>query len=231
MEPVTLHTDLLQLPFDSFCERMARTLSERKRIHIPNPGELVPCAVLMLIERIDGEYRFVLIKRSEHTPTHQGDVSFPGGRREGNERPVETALRETREEIGLTREVTLLGLFDECPTISRFHIVPVVAAIDGPSRWTPDPREVDTVIEPPLARFLDRSYFTEKVIPLKGIPVPFYAYTWREHYIWGMTAAIIQRFMGEVFGRYLGDHRGGDDPRFGNAGHVDPGAELPGVQR
>ena len=109
------------------------------------PEKLTPAAVLMpLIDRADG-MTVLLTQRTAHLSAHAGQISFPGGRFEaGDGTPENTALRETEEEIGLTRaHVEVLGRLSVRETGTGYRVVPVVGVITPPfpivpsARWPP----------------------------------------------------------------------------------------------
>src|SRR5438552_8522576 len=142
-----------------------------------------------------GQIRIVLIRRAE-SGTHAGQIAFPGGRRDPDDPgPVETALREAYEEIGLEpRRVEVLARLQQIVTRSSgFVIAPVLCRIDPPERWRPDPLEVAEVIEvdvPELARADARG---EALDLLAGWtpphPLPFYHVG--PHRLWGATYRIL----------------------------------------
>jgi 8-oxo-dGTP pyrophosphatase MutT (NUDIX family) len=118
--------------------------------------KLRPAAVLLpIIQREEPAMLFT--RRTPHLARHAGQVSFPGGRAdEGDADLTETALRETREETGITSDfVALAGFLDPYETGTGFAIVPVVGVVNEGFRLTPDPGEVDEVFEVPLSFLLD----------------------------------------------------------------------------
>jgi 8-oxo-dGTP pyrophosphatase MutT (NUDIX family) len=141
----------------------------------------------------------VLTRRRADLRRHAGEISFPGGRRDPEDADLtETALREAEEEIGLPRAVvTLLG---ELPAISTFVtnylIHPFVGVIPAGRRWSTSPKEVDAVIELPLATL--RESRTRTVIERRGFSFQTDAYIVGEHLIWGATARILQELLERV---------------------------------
>jgi 8-oxo-dGTP pyrophosphatase MutT (NUDIX family) len=147
----------------------------------------------------DGVLRIILTKRPEHMPTHPGDVVFPGGHRMDGEDPVATALREAHEEIGLPTEnvVEVLGGLTPVTTRDRTRpIVPVVVRIDRPADLVPDPREVDVIIEPPLADLLDEARWLQR--DWFGHDLWFFEF--EEGILWGATAFMMRELLGVVRG-------------------------------
>lgn len=137
-------------------ERLARNLSGFERV--PHPGgELVRAAVAVTVVDDDaGNACFVLTRRAPRLANHGGQWALPGGRLDQGETPVEAALRELAEEVGLEcPESQVLGLLDDYPTRSGFVITPVVVWAGAACELRPDPREVASVHRVPLAE-LDR---------------------------------------------------------------------------
>ncbi|MBY0274003.1 CoA pyrophosphatase [Candidatus Binatia bacterium] len=113
---------------------------------------LVRAAVaITLVDDGQGEACFVLTRRAPRLASHGGQWALPGGRVDGDETPVEAALRELAEEVGLAcPEDSVLGLLDDYPTRSGFVITPVVVWGGAACELRPDPREVATVHRVPL---------------------------------------------------------------------------------
>jgi 8-oxo-dGTP pyrophosphatase MutT (NUDIX family) len=108
-------------------------------------------AVTLLADEA-GRPCFALTRRAAGLRTHKGQWALPGGRLDGDESPVETALRELGEELGLDlpRE-SVLGLLDDYPTRSGYCITPVVVWAGARAQLEPDPREVAAAYCVPLA--------------------------------------------------------------------------------
>lgn len=132
-------------------------------------------------------------RRTDTLARHSGQVSFPGGRSEpGDLSPVETALRETFEETGIAPAyVTVAGYLDRYLTGTGFDIHPVVGVLAEGFALVPDPREVAQIFEVPLAFLRDPANRRRELRDIAGRQRRFYAFTYKEHEIWGATAAII----------------------------------------
>ncbi len=132
-------------------------------------------------------------RRTETLARHSGQVSFPGGRsEEGDLSPVETALRETQEETGIGAGfITVAGYLDRYLTGTGFDIQPVVGLLAEGFALAPDPREVASVFEVPLAFLLDPANRRRETRHIGGRERRFHAITYQSHEIWGATAAII----------------------------------------
>ena len=157
-------------------------------------------AVLVpLVPRDDG-LAVVLTERTAHLTAHAGQIAFPGGRTEPSDAsPVVTALREAEEEIGLARGlVEILGTMPRYLTGSGFEVTPVVGLVDPAHRLQPDPNEVALAFEVPLAFLMDPSHHQRRLYRWDdGAERSFYAMPWtdaagREHFIWGVTAAMLR---------------------------------------
>ena len=114
-------------------------------------------AVLIPIIDHPDEMTVLFTRRTEHLTNHAGQVSFPGGGAEDvDDGPVDTALRETEEEIGLDRSfVDVVGALSPYETVTRFVITPVVGIVSPGFTLAIDDNEVAEVFEVPLAHLLD----------------------------------------------------------------------------
>lgn len=155
---------------------------------------LTPAAVLFpIVQRPEGN-TVLLTQRTAHLKDHPGQISFPGGRVEANDAsPLDTALRETEEEIGLARRhVDVLGYLPEYRTGTGFRVTPVVAAVHAPFDLTPDPFEVAEVFEVPLGFLLDEANHQRHALHYRGALRNFYAMPYGDYFIWGATAGMIR---------------------------------------
>ena len=167
--------------------------------HDLNPGwtppstELRPAAVLVpLIDR-PGDMSVLLTQRTAHLNAHAGQISFPGGRIEASDRDaIEAALRETEEEVGLTRDhVTVIGRLDTYLTGTGFEITPMVGIVKVPFPLVPDPFEVSEVFEVPLSFVLDPSNHRRMTRVLEHRMRTFFFLPYQNRYIWGATAGML----------------------------------------
>jgi 8-oxo-dGTP pyrophosphatase MutT (NUDIX family) len=162
--------------------------------------DLKPAAVLVpIILREDG-LTMLLTKRTEHLNHHAGQVSFPGGRAETQDAsPVDTALRETEEEIGLARDhVEIVGYLDDYQTGTGFHIVPVVGFVTPGFNLTLDEFEVAEAFEVPLDFLFDTANHEQHSRIWNGRERQYYAMPYQGYYIWGATAGMIMNLYRRV---------------------------------
>ncbi len=159
-----------------------------------------PAAVLVpLVMHVSG-LTVLLTERTAHLSSHAGQVAFPGGRTEPHDAsPVATALRETEEEIGLARaHVEIIGQLPEYITGSGFAVTPVVGLVESAHTLRIDDNEVAEVFEVPLAFLMDPANHQRRVYEWDdGAQRGFLAMPWRrpdgrEHFIWGVTAAMLR---------------------------------------
>jgi 8-oxo-dGTP pyrophosphatase MutT (NUDIX family) len=145
-----------------------------------------------LVERAGG-LTVLLTQRTQHLHAHAGQVAFPGGRvDEGDIDAVDTALRETQEEIGVTRDhIRIIGRLDTYETITGFHVVPIVGLVTPPFEVIPDPFEVADVFEVPLAFFMDPRNRKRHSLERGGVVRHWYAFPFGRYYIWGATAGML----------------------------------------
>ena len=150
-------------------------------------------AVLVPVVFQAGEARVLLTRRTEHLHHHPGQISFPGGRAEPEDHLLSvTALRETREEIGLAEErVELLGTLPTFQTGTGFQVTPFVGIVETPFTLVPDAFEVAEVFEVPLAHFLDPVNHQRYRKIINGQWREFHAMPYGDYFIWGATAAIL----------------------------------------
>jgi 8-oxo-dGTP pyrophosphatase MutT (NUDIX family) len=155
---------------------------------------LTPAAVLVpLVERLEG-YTVLLTQRTAHLEHHPGQISFPGGRaEEGDASPVETALREAEEEIGLLRRhvVEIAGFLDLYQTVTGFLVTPVVGLVTPPFELRLDEFEVAEAFEVPLEFILDPRHHEHRSMVYKGQQRRYYVIPYEERLIWGATAAML----------------------------------------
>lgn len=178
-------------------ELVKRALADRELERVPESG-LTPAAVLVLLYEKDGDYCVLLNKRSEEVEYHRGEISFPGGARDPEDGDsLDTALRETEEEMGILRgDVTVLGEMDEVATRSRFRVRVFAGTIEHPYDFDPNADEIAEVVEFPITALKDPNSRRVETHWQQGGPVNTYSYAYGEHLVFGATARILQQFLG-----------------------------------
>lgn len=157
------------------------------------PEQMRPAAVLVpLVERSEG-LTVLLTQRAADLRHHAGQVSFPGGRVEAaDESPLAAALRETEEEIGLSREfVRVVGYLESHLIFTGFHVVPVVGFVKTGFTLRPDPKEVAEIFEVPLIQLLDAANHGTRTRDVAGGVLHLYSIQIGDRVIWGATAGMI----------------------------------------
>lgn len=155
-----------------------------------------PAGVLVPLIARPGGITVLLTQRAGHLSRHAGQIAFPGGRQDpGDASMIETALRETHEEVGLhPSQVEVIGVLPEYRTRTGFCITPVVGWIEPPFTLVPDPGEVAEVFEMPLAFALDPANHQRHHREASGEQRYFYVLPFEDRYIWGATAAMLVNF-------------------------------------
>jgi 8-oxo-dGTP pyrophosphatase MutT (NUDIX family) len=146
----------------------------------------------------DAELYLALIRRREYPGVHSGQISFPGGRREAGETLQSTALRETKEELGVSTDgLKIIGQLSSLYTPpSNFCIYPFVAFNPFRPEFRPEPREVAEVIEVSLTKLVDPAVFKVETWHFEKYGkrrIPFFEI--KGHKIWGATAMILSEFL------------------------------------
>ncbi len=192
MENLMTRTELLQQfqlhpPADYHRHALARVA------HI-KPQELRKAAVLIGFVERDNGLHVIFTKRAAHLKHHPGQISFPGGKFESSDKTLDaTALRETQEEAGISHQsVNIFGQMPELSTISRFTVTPFLAFVSADYQPQIDPSEVEQLFEVPADIVLDPSQLHSHNFQIKGRRHTVFGLSYQEHFIWGMTAQVIQ---------------------------------------
>lgn len=181
---------------ERFSARQQRTGDGELRAETSVGATLRFASVLIPVIERDPGLTVLFTRRTEHLQVHAGQISFPGGGAEpGDASPVATALRETEEEIGLhRRHVEILGSLAEHPTATGYRITPIVGLVRPPFDLRLDEFEVAGIFEVPLAFLLDPANHRRDSMIRDGRRREFDAVPYGEHYIWGVTAAMLLQF-------------------------------------
>lgn len=159
-----------------------------------------PAAVLVPVVK-RAPLTVLLTQRTDSLPNHAGQIAFPGGKIEEEDRdPVAAALREAQEEIGLDpRLVEPLGYLDAYRTGTGYRIFPVVALVEPAFALKLDAREVADAFEVPLSFLMDARNHQLHDRVLRGVKRRFYAMPFQERFIWGATAGIMKNMHERLF--------------------------------
>lgn len=167
------------------------------------PSGLTPSAVLLVLTERGGEWHVLLIRRSERVSAHRGQWALPGGRWEASDPDLlATALRETREEVGIALPAaTVLGGLPPHPTMSSGYVIhPFVAIQGGPLVLTLDPNEVTETRWMPLALILEPANCVMEQLSAATGPYTRPSFRFGNLRIWGATAAILHHFAARLRG-------------------------------
>lgn len=164
--------------------------------------KLREAAVLVPLVQRDGGLTVLLTQRNASLSQHAGQVSFPGGGREVFDRDmVDTALRETMEEVGIdARHIEVVGRLPDYITGTGFHVSPIVGLLAPDFTLQPDPSEVAEVFEVPLAFLMNPANHQMRELRWEDRVRRFYAMPYRSpaqsdggyHFIWGATAGMLR---------------------------------------
>lgn len=181
-------------------DKVRETLSGIKKKAIYD-ATLTPSAVLLIFYKKGQEYHILFTQRTFKVEHHKGQISFPGGVYQDEDKILEvTALRESHEEIGVKQEdVEILGELDDHATPSLFLISPFVATIPYPYEFRLNPEEIEKIIEVPISSLLNKEIFRKEYWYRQEELVPMYFYKYGRETIWGATAKILTQFLTLIF--------------------------------
>lgn len=170
---------------DQGTDHMLRAVAQERPIR--------PAAVLIGIVEHD-KPTVLLTQRAAHLNDHAGQISFPGGKIDPTDAsPLDAALREAEEEVGLERAfVTPVGYLDLYATGFGFRILPTLARVRPGFKLRVNADEVDEVFEVPLAFLMDPINHQVHSKEWRGMMRSYYAMPFAERYIWGATAGILR---------------------------------------
>jgi len=179
-----------------FIDQIRKKISSRQRRVIEHPP-FSHAAVLVPLFQKGKDCHLLFTKRSEGVKYHKGEISFPGGMVDEEDKElINTALREADEEIGLKeRDVQIIGVLDDIVTITEFIVTPIVGLFPYPYPFKVSEVEIAELIEVPLASLLEEDCFSEREIFRGGQKEVVYAYQYGKHIIWGATARILKQFL------------------------------------
>lgn len=186
---------LAPLPGSDAQWQMAASVGGNRSFDFGFKSQPVESSVLILLFHRDRNYYFPMIQRPEYAGVHGGQIGLPGGKQEPEDQDrVETALRETQEEIGVDlNDIVIIGELSELYVrASNYNVLPVVGYISRIPEYIPDPLEVSNVIECSLVHLLKDETVREKEMTARNglkIKAPYFAVG--HHVVWGATAMIL----------------------------------------
>jgi len=158
------------------------------------PPDMVwrPAAVLAAVTERERP-GLLMIHRPSNMRAHPGQIALPGGKLDPGETPIEAALREAWEELGIRSDaVRIVGAGDRYMTGSGYDITPVIGVVPPDMEIVPSPTEVAQWFEAPIDFVLDTANHGRRTVPTADGGVRHvYTIQWQEHEIWGVTAAIL----------------------------------------
>lgn len=209
-------------------QEIARRLAAARAVHVepvfsetPYVTEMYPdtprpAAVLIPMLRANGDWQILFTRRNAALAEHSGQVAFPGGRADPEDRyPEDTALREAREEIGLEpRDVSILGRLTDFITITNYRVTPVVGLIPWPYELRLAHHEVSRVFTIPLSWLADPANYEERqrLLPPPYAPVSvIYFHPYDGEVLWGASARFTLALLSILFpnGSRVGEKKAG----------------------
>ena len=189
------------MSFTSQFRKRLSALKERQPRTFPEhlfPRAYSRAAVLLLFwPGADDAVEIVFTKRTETVSSHRGQVSFPGGVFHGADDDLAaTALRETREELGIDPGViTIMGRLDDAWSIAGHHVVPYVGWTDWAPEITANADEVAEVFTADVRELSRPEVNTTHTVEFRGKPRMTHAFDWDGGYVWGLTADMLREFL------------------------------------
>ena len=156
----------------------------------------IPAAVLILLYLADNETYFFLTKRTDDLKHHKGQISLPGGTQEGNEKLIDTALRETQEEIGINKtSISIIGTITPLfVPVTGFMIYPFIGYSLNKLNPKPDPVEVATIFSVNISDLLNKENRTTEQRNIRGYDVQVPYFKLNDYQVWGATSMILSEF-------------------------------------
>ena len=190
--PALIDPNIIPESGDSGTDRMLEIVAREQPVR--------PAAVLIPV--VDHpEPTVLLTQRSPHLSNHAGQISFPGGKIDATDAsPLDAALREAEEEVGLARGfVDPIGYLDVYGTAFGFRILPALARVKPGFQLTINHDEVDDAFEVPLSFLMNPANHQIHAKEFRGIARSYYAMPFAERYIWGATAGILRLLYERIY--------------------------------
>jgi len=184
-------------------ENLKKLLSSRNVNEIFREGDFVHASVMMILKESGQGYSLLFIKRpeSERDP-FSGHMAFPGGRMDSADNSkLETAIRETYEEVGIDINSSgrILGSLDDVnpnnPRARNYIVTPYLSVLNEEVVIKPDSNEVERTLWVPMHHLVDDRNLEVRIRERDGTEVKDYAYQYEQYLIWGMTGRILHQFL------------------------------------
>ncbi len=157
-------------------------------------------AVLAAFTQGGSEPELILTQRSKDMRSHAGEVAFPGGKIERVDNTlVDTALRESQEEIGLLpHQVEVIGQIEAMHSRQGVKVQPIIGLVDADLDFEPTSEELDSVFKVPVSLFYDDSAKIIHRFEMNNSLIEMPAFRFQDYTIWGLTAAMIVKILNQV---------------------------------
>lgn len=174
-------------------------LRERLRYYRPSPDR-VDAAVLVPVTD-ESTPHIILTRRASHMSSHAGEVAFPGGKRDSTDASIiATALRESREEVGIPEhEVEVIGELDAFTSKVGLRVQPIVGMVPHDLVLVPNPGEIESIFRVPVEFFLTEKVSYTHRFRFMGNEVTVPSFNFGDYVIWGLTAFMIVDLMKRAY--------------------------------
>lgn len=174
-------------------------LRERLRYYRPSPDR-VDAAVLVPVTD-ESTPHIILTRRASHMSSHAGEVAFPGGKRDSTDASIiATALRESREEVGIPEhEVEVIGELDAFTSKVGLRVQPIIGMVPHDLVLVPNPGEIESIFRVPVEFFLTEKVSYTHRFRFMGNEVTVPSFNFGDYVIWGLTAFMIVDLMKRAY--------------------------------